>query len=124
MTATREATRNNLLRQERTLAVNTRFRTARILCAALAVSLACATAYAQQAPAESKEYVPQVGQSGKDVVWVPTPEALVERMLKLAGVGPKDYVIDLGSGDGRTVIAAAQKFGARAMRSEERRVGK
>ena len=94
--------------------MNTRFRTARILCAALAVSLACATAYAQQAPAESKEYVPQVGQSGKDVVWVPTPEALVERMLKLAGVGPKDYVIDLGSGDGRTVIAAA-KIGARAM---------
>jgi len=94
--------------------VNTRFRTARILCAALAVSLAGATAYAQQAPAESKEYVPQVGQSGKDVVWVPTPEALVERMLKLAGVGPKDYVIDLGSGDGRTVIAAA-KIGARAM---------
>ena len=94
--------------------MNTRFRTARILCAALAVSLAGATAYAQQAPAESKEYVPQVGQSGKDVVWVPTPEALVERMLKLAGVGPKDYVIDLGSGDGRTVIAAA-KIGARAM---------
>ena len=94
--------------------MNTRLRTARILCAALAVSLACATAYAQQAPAESKEYVPQVGQSGKDVVWVPTPEALVERMLKLAGVGPKDYVIDLGSGDGRTVIAAA-KIGARAM---------
>jgi len=94
--------------------VNTRLRTARILCAALAVSLAGATAYAQQAPAESKEYVPQVGQSGKDVVWVPTPEALVERMLKLAGVGPKDYVIDLGSGDGRTVIAAA-KIGARAM---------
>jgi len=94
--------------------VNTRFRTARILCAALAVSLAGASAYAQQAPAESKEYVPQVGQSGKDVVWVPTPEALVERMLKLAGVGPKDYVIDLGSGDGRTVIAAA-KIGARAM---------
>ena len=94
--------------------MNTRLRTARILCAALAVSLAGATAYAQQAPAESKEYVPQVGQSGKDVVWVPTPEALVERMLKLAGVGPKDYLIDLGSGDGRTVIAAA-KIGARAM---------
>ena len=95
--------------------MNTRLRTARIVCAALAVSLAGASAYAQQAPAEPKEYVPQVGQSGKDVVWVPTPEALVERMLKMAGVGPKDYVIDLGSGDGRTVIAAAQKFGARAM---------
>jgi hypothetical protein len=95
--------------------VNTRFRTARILCAVVAVSLAGASAYAQQTPTEPKEYVPQVGQSGKDVVWVPTPEALVERMLKMAGVGPKDYVIDLGSGDGRTVIAAAQKFGARAM---------
>jgi SAM-dependent methyltransferase len=106
---------SDIFRQERTLDVNTRLRTARILCAALAVSLAGASAYAQQAPAEPKEYVPQVGQSGKDVVWVPTPEALVERMLKMAGVGPKDYVIDLGSGDGRTVIAAAQKFGARAM---------
>ncbi|HKC45524.1 MAG TPA: class I SAM-dependent methyltransferase [Burkholderiales bacterium] len=95
--------------------MNTRFRTARILCAVVAVSLAGASAYAQQAPTEPKEYVPQVGQSGKDVVWVPTPEALIERMLKMAGVGPKDYVIDLGSGDGRTVIAAAQKFGARAM---------
>jgi len=81
----------------------------------VAVSLAGASAYAQQTPTEPKEYVPQVGQSGKDVVWVPTPEALIERMLKMAGVGPKDYVIDLGSGDGRTVIAAAQKFGARAM---------
>jgi len=106
---------SDIFRQERTLDVNTRLRTARIVCAALAVSLAGAGAYAQQAPAEPKEYVPQVGQSGKDVVWVPTPEALVERMLKMAGVGPKDYVIDLGSGDGRTVIAAAQKFGARAM---------
>ena len=106
---------SDIFRQERTLDVNTRLRTARIVCAALAVSLAGASAYAQQAPAEPKEYVPQVGQSGKDVVWVPTPEALVERMLKMAGVGPKDYVIDLGSGDGRTVIAAAQKFGARAM---------
>jgi len=115
MTATRETTPDNLLLQERTLAVNTRFRTARILCAVVAVSLAGASAYAQQAPTEPKEYVPQVGQSGKDVVWVPTPEALIERMLKMAGVGPKDYVIDLGSGDGRTVIAAAQKFGARAM---------
>jgi SAM-dependent methyltransferase len=83
--------------------------------AALALSLALAgPASAQTAPAESKEYTPQVGQSGKDVVWVPTPDALVERMLRMARVGPKDYVIDLGSGDGRTVIAAA-KLGARAM---------
>ncbi len=85
------------------------------LIAALFVSFAVAPALAQQAPEASQGFVPQVGQAGKDVIWVPTPEALVERMLTLAHVGPKDYVIDLGSGDGRTVIMAAQKFGARAM---------
>jgi len=61
-----------------------------------------------------EEYKPQVGQQGKDVIWVPTPQALVEKMLDVAGVTPKDYVIDLGSGDGRTVIAAAKR-GARAL---------
>jgi SAM-dependent methyltransferase len=92
------------------IAVNTS-KTARTLYAALLVALAVAPAYAQQAP----EYTPQVGQAGKDVVWVPTPDALVERMLTMARVGRNDYVIDLGSGDGRTVIMAAQKFGARAL---------
>jgi methyltransferase family protein len=58
-------------------------------------------------------YQPEVGQEGKDVVWVPTPQALVEKMLDMAKVTPKDYVIDLGSGDGRTVITAAKR-GARA----------
>ncbi|WP_428032706.1 SAM-dependent methyltransferase [Ancylobacter sp.] len=58
------------------------------------------------APAE-EGYDPQSGQPGKDVVWVPTPDALVERMLDMAEVSPKDHLIDLGSGDGRTVIAAA-----------------
>jgi SAM-dependent methyltransferase len=57
---------------------------------------------------------PQVGQPGKDVVWVPTVPALVEKMLDMAHVAPQDVVIDLGSGDGRTVIAAAKR-GARAM---------
>lgn len=57
---------------------------------------------------------PEVGQAGKDVVWVPTPDALVQKMLDLAGVTAADYVIDLGSGDGRTVIAAAKR-GARAL---------
>jgi hypothetical protein len=61
-----------------------------------------------QAP-ESETYHPQVGQAGKDVVWVPTPDALVEKMLDMAKVTPKDVVIDLGSGDGRTVIAAAKR---------------
>jgi SAM-dependent methyltransferase len=58
-------------------------------------------------------YVPHVGQAGKDVIWVPTPEDLVAKMLEIAKVTPQDYVIDLGSGDGRTVIAAA-KLNARA----------
>jgi precorrin-6B methylase 2 len=64
----------------------------------------------QKAPAT---YEPSVGQEGKDVVWVPTPQALVDKMLDMAKVTPKDYVIDLGSGDGRTVITAAKR-GARA----------
>ncbi len=59
-------------------------------------------------------YEPQVGQPGKDVVWVPNPSALVEKMLDLARVTSDDFVIDLGSGDGRNVIAAARR-GARAM---------
>jgi SAM-dependent methyltransferase len=84
------------------------------LALALSFAFVATAASAQTAPAESKDYTPQVGQSGKDVVWVPTPDALVERMLRMARVGPKDYVIDLGSGDGRTVIAAG-KLGARAM---------
>jgi len=60
------------------------------------------------------DYQPSVGQEGKDVVWVPTPDALVEKMLDMAKVTPGDFVIDLGSGDGRTVIAAARR-GARAL---------
>jgi hypothetical protein len=62
----------------------------------------------------TKEFKPQVGQAGKDVVWVPSPQALVDRMLDMAMVTAKDVVIDLGSGDGRTVITAAQR-GATAM---------
>ena len=63
----------------------------------------------------AKPYEPTVGQEGKDVVWVPTPQALVDKMLDMAKLTPSDYVIDLGSGDGRTVIAAVKKFGARAL---------
>jgi len=60
-----------------------------------------------------KEYEPSVGQSGKDVVWVPTPQALVDRMLDMAKLTPADIHYDLGSGDGRTVITAAKR-GVRA----------
>jgi precorrin-6B methylase 2 len=58
---------------------------------------------------QQEGYQPQVGQPGKDVVWVPTQQDLVEKMLDMAKVTPRDYVIDLGSGDGRTVIAAAKR---------------
>ena len=60
-----------------------------------------------------KPYEPQVGQEGKDVIWVPTPQGLVDKMLDMAKVTSSDYIIDLGSGDGRTVITAAKR-GARA----------
>jgi precorrin-6B methylase 2 len=70
-------------------------------------------ALAQQA-ATQKPFEPQVGQAGKDVVWVPTPQALVDKMLDMAKVTPQDFVMDLGSGDGRTVITAAKR-GARAL---------
>src|SRR5918999_2260011 len=60
-------------------------------------------------------FQPQVGQAGKDVIWVPTPDDVVERMLTMAQVTPNDFVIDLGSGDGKIAIMAAKKFGARAL---------
>ena len=63
--------------------------------------------------AKTDEYKPQSGQEGKDVVWVPTPEPLVNKMLAMAKLTANDTLFDLGSGDGRTVIAAAKR-GARA----------
>jgi hypothetical protein len=85
-----------------------------LVCSVVVVALSCAPAPAQQTQAPAKPFEPAVGQEGKDVVWVPTPDALVTRMLDMAGTTARDYVIDLGSGDGRTVIAAARR-GARAL---------
>jgi SAM-dependent methyltransferase len=67
-----------------------------------------ASAFSQEVQPTSA-FEPLVGQPGKDVVWVPTPDAVVETMLDLAGVTPQDFLMDLGSGDGRTVIAAAKR---------------
>jgi SAM-dependent methyltransferase len=69
---------------------------------------------AGQSARAAEEFQPQVGQDGKDVIWVPTPQGLVDKMLDMAKVTPKDYVIDLGSGDGRTVITAAKR-GSKAL---------
>ena len=83
---------------------------------AAALLLLCALIAAVRAVAQSTvPDGPQVGQRGKDVIWVPSTERAAERMLAMAQVGPDDLVIDLGSGDGRIVIMAAQRFGARAL---------
>ncbi len=76
-----------------------------------AALLSCALVLSSVAAAQTQPqaYEPEVGQPGKDVVWVPTGEALVQKMLDIARVTPDDYLIDLGAGDGRTVIAAARR---------------
>jgi hypothetical protein len=89
-----------------------RYLTRVVLCSAV-LSLFAAQASAQATQTPAKPFEPQVGQAGKDVVWVPTPQALVDKMLEMAKVTPQDFVMDLGSGDGRTVITAAKR-GARA----------
>jgi hypothetical protein len=72
------------------------------------VTLSGATAVAQTA-AQTKPFEPYQGQPGKDVVWVPTDQRLVDKMLDMAKVTPQDFLMDLGSGDGRTVITAAKR---------------
>jgi hypothetical protein len=78
----------------------------------LCLLLAAADGYARNMAGVN--YAPQSGQEGKDVIWMPTVHELVATMLDMAKVTPSDYVIDLGSGDGRTVIAAAKR-GATAL---------
>jgi phospholipid N-methyltransferase len=79
----------------------------RFIAFSLSVSLLGSTAFAQGAEAQAKQFEPTVGQAGKDVVWVPTPQALVDKMLDMAKLTANDFHMDLGSGDGRTVITAA-----------------
>jgi SAM-dependent methyltransferase len=86
-------------------------RAARFVAIALFVVPSLAAA---QTATTQKPFEPTVGQAGKDVVWVPTPPELVEKMLDMAKVTPSDLVMDLGSGDGRNIIAAAKR-GARAI---------
>src|SRR5262245_31463339 len=77
-----------------------------MLLSTLAFSTLVFSSFAQTPQAE---FHPEVGQSGKDVVWVPSPQELVNKMLDMAKVTPKDFLMDLGSGDGRTVITAAKR---------------
>ena len=85
-----------------------------IIAATSFLALSTATEARTRAECE-RDYKPQVGQAGKDVVWVPTPDELVNRMLTMAKVTPKDYVVDLGAGDGKIAIAAGKNFGATAL---------
>ena len=78
-----------------------------------ALVFAAVSGFAQGAQAQDKPFEPVSGQPGKDVVWVPTPQPLVEKMLDMAKLTPQDFHMDLGSGDGRTVITAAKR-GARS----------
>lgn len=80
--------------------------------ALLSLASLAATALAQ--PAATTTFEPQRGQAGKDVIWIPTPDAVVRRMLQMAEVTAADRVFDLGAGDGKIAIAAARDFGARA----------
>jgi SAM-dependent methyltransferase len=84
--------------------------------AAWSLLLLCSAAVSAQTRAECEQsYKPQTGQPGKDVIWVPTNDALVERMLRMAKTTSSDLVYDLGAGDGKIAIAAAKKFGARSV---------
>lgn len=82
-----------------------------LIAAVIGTALLAGHAWAQTAAPEAPPaaYTPTVGQDGKDVIWVPTPQALVNRMLDMAQLTPRDRLVDLGSGDGRTVITAAQR---------------
>jgi SAM-dependent methyltransferase len=75
----------------------------------------CSTLAAQTNKYGDEGYEPSPGQAGKDVVWIPTPDDLVVKMLTAAKVTKDDLVYDLGSGDGKIPIAAAKQFGARAV---------
>ena len=104
---------------------------ARLICLMFVAAMAALPAYAplgapldafgvellargRQEQKPSEPFVPRSGQPGKDVVWVPSPPEMVSKMLEVAKVTPADFVMDLGSGDGRNIIAAA-KLGARAV---------
>jgi hypothetical protein len=87
----------------------TRTSVVRAACTSVLPVLFAALTLSAQAPQPSSGFQPVVGQPGKDVVWVPTPQNTVDKMLELAKITPQDYLIDLGSGDGRLVITAARR---------------
>jgi hypothetical protein len=86
------------------------------LCVSAQLLLACAVPVSGASREEcERQFKPEMGQPGKDVMWVPTNDALVARMLEMAQVTSADLVYDLGAGDGKIAIAAGRDFGARAV---------
>jgi SAM-dependent methyltransferase len=83
--------------------------------AAVLVAMPVFSQSAESTKLGDEKYEPRVGQSGKDVIWVPTNDAVADAMLKVAKVKPTDLVYDLGAGDGKIAIAAAKNFGATAV---------
>jgi SAM-dependent methyltransferase len=98
--STTAGNQNPFIQEKRSMAI-----TIKAVLAASFLTMASASAWAQS----NAEYKPKVGQGGKDVVWVPTPQTVVDAMLDIAELTPKDTLVDLGSGDGRTVITAAKR---------------
>jgi hypothetical protein len=103
---TRQSPSTGALNEDTNIMILSRLR---MVTLTIAVMLTATLAFAQQKPFE-----PQVGQAGKDVVWVPSPEETVKKMMEMGEITPQDFVVDLGSGDGRNVIAAAKR-GAQAL---------
>jgi hypothetical protein len=99
---------DNLSRPSSTEQETMRMLAVRLVLLSSLVTLSAATTGAQAA-AQTKPFEPYQGQPGKDVVWVPTDQRLVDKMLDMAKVTPQDFLMDLGSGDGRTVITAAKR---------------
>ncbi|MFN0301739.1 MAG: SAM-dependent methyltransferase [Burkholderiales bacterium] len=81
----------------------------------LAFAAAVVVSGCMQSDSKPPAYEPEMGQLGKDSVWAPTPDRLIERMLQMADTRPNDVVVDLGSGDGRIPVIAAKQFGARGI---------
>ena len=94
-----------------------RFRVSRIVRVGALALLLIFSAHSEGRTREDcqRDYQPQGGQRGKDVVWVPTSDVMVLRMLELAKVTEKDVVYDLGAGDGKIAITAAARYGAAAV---------
>jgi 2-polyprenyl-3-methyl-5-hydroxy-6-metoxy-1,4-benzoquinol methylase len=84
----------------------------------LTVAIASTTATATNTAnpnAATTAYEPVRGQAGKDVVWIPTPDGLIDKMLTAAKVTDQDRLFDLGAGDGIIAITAARKYGAQSV---------